>query len=46
MSLMSLVDAGADVNARDANGDSLLKTAVSKKNLNIIDILVEAGALP
>ena len=39
-----LVGTGADVNARNGNGRSMLKVAISTGNLDIIQILVDAGA--
>ena len=39
-----LVGTGADVNARNGNGISMLKVAISTGNLDIIQILVDAGA--
>ena len=39
-----LVDSGADVNARRANGESLLYAARWRGHTDIEQILVEAGA--
>ena len=39
-----LIEKGADVNARDQNGDFLLNDAVGKENLKVIEFLIEKGA--
>ena len=39
-----LVEAGADVNATDDRGQSMLFWAILKENLEVIQILVDAGA--
>ena len=39
-----LVEAGADVNAKDDSGNSMLVWALIEDNLEIIQILVDAGA--
>ena len=38
-----LVNAGADVNARDSDGDPLLHEAIFRGNREIVRILVDAG---
>ena len=40
----ALVDGGANVDAYDANGDSLLAAATLKGDMVLTDILVKAGA--
>ncbi len=40
----TLVNAGADVNARDSDGDTLLHEASWRGHTEIVQILVEAGA--
>ena len=39
-----LVNAGADVNAKDDNGISMLNWAIIKDKPEIVGILVDAGA--
>ena len=39
-----LVEADADVNAKDGHGTSMLARAIIEDNLEIIQILVDAGA--
>ena len=39
-----LLEAGADVNARDDNNRSMLYWAIIEDNLEVIQILVDAGA--
>ena len=39
-----LVNAGADVNARDARNMSMLRWAIIEDNPEIVGILVDAGA--
>ena len=40
----TLVEADADVNAKDGHGTSMLARAIIEDNLEIIQILVDAGA--
>ena len=40
----TLVEAGADVNARDDNGRSMLYWAIIQDNLEVVQLLVDAGA--
>ena len=42
----ALINGGANVNATDAEGNSLLSVAVEQDDLNVIDALINAGALP
>lgn len=39
-----LIDAGADVNAKDGDGDSLLSLAILYNNLEVVELLRNAGA--
>lgn len=41
-----LIAAGADVNASDANGTTPLMRAASNGKLEIVEVLLQAGALP
>ena len=42
--MLALVQAGADVNAKDRVGRTILYFAAWKSNLAIVDILIQAGA--
>ena len=42
--IRQLIDAGADVNAKDVNGESVLDWALKYRNPEVIAILKEAGA--
>ena len=39
-----LVEAGADINHKDKNGNSYLNTSIKNKNTNIINVLKDLGA--
>jgi ankyrin repeat protein len=41
-----LIDAGCDINRKDANGQSCIFYAVAEGNLDIVKMLVERGANP
>ncbi|XP_077219256.1 protein VAPYRIN-LIKE-like [Tasmannia lanceolata] len=40
----ALIDAGGDTNSRDSEGNSLLSVAVSSGNLDVVRVLLAAGA--
>lgn len=44
--VLVLLDAGADVNGVSENGNTPLHEAIGQKNLEIVNILLDRGALP
>jgi ankyrin repeat protein len=42
--LQALIEAGADINARDAHGNTLLMNAVVQNNADMVKLLLEFGA--
>ncbi|MDX1616851.1 MAG: ankyrin repeat domain-containing protein, partial [Candidatus Promineifilaceae bacterium] len=41
-----LIENGADVNARDSNGNSVLRRAITEGHTEIVALLIDAGADP
>ncbi|CAN4093150.1 unnamed protein product [Withania somnifera] len=41
--ISALIEAGADVNRRDSNGDSVMSLAVKSGNLDSVQVLIESG---
>lgn len=40
-----IIDAGADVNARNTDGKTALAKALDRKDLEVAKVLIEAGAV-